>query len=350
MRIKLLLFFCFSSFVVFSQKKSIDKFIYKSEYEHLEHVGSPKSIFVKKTTFDRKGKELDYLSSNHKAIYNNQDKIIKHFVFGKDLQNPFKIITYDSLNRISKVEINRENEGGEITLQYFNQSLKYPDSLKTYSKKRVEQRKIVNRFKNNLITRRDLFEKDTLRYYTIFEYDSKNRLTKELNINTKDGFGTTINFSGTPTKKIMNRNDSIMYHYENKNDTIIVYREQFKGLIVANKVFKKKNIEIKIEEEITNGKPFIRKTKFIWKDSTIIKHNYYKGKQKKELKSYYNRAEYKDKIISTSKNPYRMRDGLPEEKEVTTIQTVLDKYGNWVKKTFIWNKIKLKEIKRIIVY
>lgn len=145
-------------------------------------------------------KKKNHLSNNYKVIYNSRNQIIKHLVYGENSQNPFKITIYDTLNRISKVEINRKNGNGEIVLQYFNCDLQFPDSLKIFSKEMIEQRKIINHFKDNLLKRRDLIEKDTLRYYNLFEYDSKNNLIKELNINTKNGFGV-INKLGYSTKK-----------------------------------------------------------------------------------------------------------------------------------------------------
>ncbi len=349
MRITLLLFFCFSNFFIFSQKKSIEKFIYKSEYEYLEHVNSPKSILVEVSEFDKKGEKEKYLSKKNKVIYDNQDQIIKHFVYGINSQSPFKITTYDNLKRVSKVEINWKDGKREIVLQYFRDGLEYPDSTKVFSSNMIERRKYYNHFKDNLIIRRDLLEKDTLIYYTKFEYDSKKHLIKVLNINTKNGFGI-INKLGSSTTKRLNRNDSTLYNYKNIGDTLIVNSERFKGLVVTKKTFEDDNVAINIEEETStkSGLTFQKSTNFKWKDSTKIESKYYK--KNNILKSYYNTYIYQDKIISKWVNPIMMKEGQPEKIEVTIIQTKFDNKGNWISKIFIRNKLKVKEVKRRIKY
>lgn len=55
----LLILFCISTNFSLSQEKSIEKFIYKSDYKFLEHLGSPKSIFVEKYEFDNNGKKKE---------------------------------------------------------------------------------------------------------------------------------------------------------------------------------------------------------------------------------------------------------------------------------------------------
>ncbi|MEZ7504763.1 hypothetical protein [Flavobacterium sp. Arc2] len=349
MRKILLLLFCVSTNFIFSQGKSIEKFIYKSDYEYLEHLHSPKSIFIENYEFDNKGKKKNDLSNNYKAIYDSRNQIIKHLVYSKNSQNPFKVTTYDSLNRISKVEINRENGNGEIVLQYFNRDLQFPDSLKIFSKEMVERSRIINHFKDNLIKRRDLIEKDTLRYYSLFEYDSKNNLIKELNINTKNGFGV-INKLGYSTTKTLNPNNSTLYNHTKAGDTIIINRERYLGLVVTEKNYENDNVVINIEEQTStkSGLTFQKSTNFKWKDSTKIEHKYFKDKY--VLESYYSTYIYQDKIISKWINPIMMDNGEPEKQEVTQIQTTFDKKGNWIKKTYIRNEFKVKEVIRTIEY
>lgn len=349
MRKILLITFYFSTNFIFSQEKSIEKFIYKSNYEYLEHLGSPKSIFVKNHEFDKKGKKKNLLSNNYKAIYDSRNQIIKHIVYGENSQNTVKITTYDSLNRISKVDIKRENGNGEIVLQYFKRDLQYPDSLKIFSEEMVERRRIINHFKDNLIKRRELIENDTLRYYTLFEYDSKNNLIKELNINTKNGFGI-INKLGYSTTKTLNPNDSTLYNHTKVGDTIITNRKRYLGLVVTEKKYENDNVVINIEEQTSteSGLTFQKSTNFKWKDSTKIEHKYFKDKD--VLKSYYNTYIYQDKIISQWINPIMMDKGEPEKREVTNIQTTFDKKGNWIKKTYIRNGFMEKEVIRTIEY
>lgn len=45
-----------------------------------------------------------------------------------------------------------------------------------------------------------------------------------------------------------------------------------------------------------------------------------------------------------------MIKGEPEKQEVTKIQTIFDKKGNWINKTYIRNEFKVKEVIRTIEY
>ena len=328
---------------IFSQENPLDRYL--SKVEHLDHKGCVKSIFVKDSIFG----ENDFLSKRFKVVYNDKDKISKHLVYGKDLLKPFKITTYDSFDRVKQIEINREDGNGEIVIQFFRENLIDPDSIKIFSSKMVERRKYINHFKNKLVVRRDLIENDTLRFYTLFEYDSNNHLAKELNINTKNGFGV-INKLGNSTTKFLNPNDSTLFNYKKVGDTIIRERERYKGLIVREKDYKDKNVEINIEEQISKKRDFIfqRWITIKSKDSTISEQKYYKDKN--ELKSYYNTYTYNDKKISKWIDPIMMKAGKTEKESVTRIEKEFDKYGNWINKTFVNNDSITNEISRTIEY
>lgn len=335
-----------STNLIFSQSKIIEE--YESNFENLEHIGSIKSIFIEDSKFDENSERID-LPKTYKVKYDDQDKMIKQFYYWKNLQNPFKITTYDSLGRISKIDINREGGNGEIVIQYFKDDSVYPDSLKIFSQDMIERQKYINHFKDDIIIRRDLISNNTLRYYTLFEYDSNNHLTKELNINTKDGFGV-INKLGNTTTKTLNRNDSTLYNYKKNGDTIIINREKYKGLVITDKTYKDDNVEINIEEQTSTkkGLTFQTTTIYKWKDSTKIENKYYKDKN--VLKSYNKTFIYEDKILSKWIYPIMIKNGQAEKQEITNIERTIDKNGNWINKTFFRNNLKVKEIKRTIEY
>ncbi len=335
-----------STNLIFSQSKVIEE--YESNFENLEHIGCVKSIFIEDSKFDENSERID-LPKTYKVKYDDQDKMIKQFYYWKNLQNPFKITTYDSLSRISKIEINREGGNGEIVIQYFKDDSVYPDSLKIFSQDMIERQKYINHFKDDIIVRRDLIPNNTLRYYTLFEYDSNNHLTKELNINTKDGFGV-INKLGNSTTKTLNRNDSTLYNYKKIGDTIIINREKYKGLVVTNKTYKDDNVEINIEEQTSTnrGLTFQTTTIYKWKDSTKIENKYYK--EKNVLNSYNKTFIYEDKILSKWIYPIMIKNGQAEKQEITNIERTFDKNRNWINKTFFRKNLKVKEIKRTIEY
>lgn len=350
MKRTLFLILFISTNLIHSQEKSIENYVAK--VDNLEHIGCVNSILLEEVQFRNNQEKIDTLKRIHKVFFDNKNNISKQLDYSNTSGNPFRTVIFDSLNRILNVKIIYDNQSEKKVVQYFGSDLKYPDSLKVYSKDLVENRKIINHFKHNLVIRRDLLENDTLRYFTLFEYDSKKRLTKELNINTKDGFGIISKFTGSPIEKTMYRNDSVLYTYRNSKDTIIVNRKKYKGGFVSEKSFQNDSLEIKIKEEIAGDEVFMKSSTFTWKDSTKTKHLYYKlfDDKPKELKSYYNSSTYKDRIVSEWKDPFMIRDGLPENVETTIIMTSFDKYGNWINKSFIRNESKEKEINRIIEY
>lgn len=347
MKILLFLILIISINSTFSQENPIDRYL--SKVENIDHQDCVKSIFVEDINYNKNEDKKDHLSKKFKVIFDDHKRVLKHVSYYKDLENPFKIITYDSLNRVKHIEINREDGNGEILIQYFREDLMHPDSIKIFSLKMEERRKYINHFENQLLVRRDLIENDTLRHYTLLEYDSENHLTKELNINTENGFGV-INKLGNTTTKSLYSNDSTLYLYKEVGDTIIIDRERFEDLIVREKTYKDSKVEVNIEEQI------IKKRNFIFlihktvksKDSTILEHKYYKDKN--ELKSYYNSYIYDDKIIHKWIDPIMMKEEKPEKREVTNIKTSFDEKGNWVRKIYTRNGLITNEINRTIEY
>ena len=119
MRKLLLLILILPTHLIFSQEGPIEEYLTK--VEHLDHKGCVKSIFVEDSKFDKKGEKIDYPSKTYKVIYDNRGQIEKQLIYWKDLQNPFKVTIYDTLNRALKVEINREDGNGEILIPYFRE-------------------------------------------------------------------------------------------------------------------------------------------------------------------------------------------------------------------------------------
>lgn len=328
---------------VHSQKDPLDRYLTK--IEHTDHNACVKSIFVEDSIFENR----DYLSKRFKVIYNDKDQIKRYIMYGESLSTPFKIVIYDSLKRVEKIEINRKDGNGEKVVQYFRENLTEPDSIKIFTSDLLEIRKYDNHFKDDLLVRREIIENDTLRLYTLFEYDSNKNLTKELSINTKNGFGV-INNLGNSTTKHLNPNDSTLFNYKKVGDTIIVEKERFKGLVVREKTYNDDNLDVKIEEQINKNKNFVfqRWVRIKTKDSIISEHTYYKNKG--ELKSYYNSYTYDDKKVSKWIDPNMMKDGKPEKKSITKIEKEFDHHGNWIKKTFKQNDTITSEISRTIEY
>jgi len=344
-KITILTIFLFTS-IIYSQRNTINTYVYK--LRNLEHIDCVKSIHIEKYNYSKKKGKIDTSKFVSKVFYDKKDKIIERFDYFRGFEKPSQIITYDSLSRILNIERNDGNQITQTIIQYFSNNSKYPDSLNIYSKDLIKRKQTINHFSDSLVVKQELFTNDTLRNYTILEYDSKKRLIKELNINTKNGFGIILDksFTGTVTRKDLNPNDSTFYKYENKLDTLIISEYQENKLEKVKKIFKNENVEIEIKHDYWRGRLSNIVSTYKWKDS--VKTEYRSFNEKLELRSFGNTISYDD--YSVSKWKHSMTNGRPENIVITTIQTIYDKYGNWINKSFIRNEFKEREIKRVIKY
>ncbi|GAA0751872.1 hypothetical protein GCM10009433_02360 [Psychroflexus lacisalsi] len=306
-------------------------------------------MLIEDTKYDNNEERKDHLSEKFEVKFDKNSNILKHIVYSKVLNKPFKITTYDDQNRILKVEIYKGNGNGEALIQYFRDGLKKPDSIKIFSLDMVERRKYINYFKNKLVIRRDLIENDILRFYRLYKYDSKNHLTKELNINTENGFGVKNKLGGNTTIKL-NSNDSTLYNTKIIGDTIIKKRETYEGLLVTDKTYKDENLEFKIQEQTSrqSGLTFQTRAHYKWKDSIKIEHKYYKDDN--AIKSYFQTYIYEDKIVSKWVDSRMMKNGESEKSDVIYIKTIYDKNENWINKTYFRNDLIKRKIGRKIEY
>lgn len=342
----LLLFIFLVTNLVYSQRNTINSYVVK--LRNAEHIDCVNSIFLKEYNYSKRKEKIDTSKFVSKVFYDKQDNIIKRFDYFREFEKPSQIITYDSLSRISNIERNDGNQITETITQYFSSNSKYPDSLNIYSKGLIKRKQTINHFSDSLVVKQELFTNDTLRNYTIFEYDSKKQLIKKLNINTKNGFGIILDksFTGNVTRKDLNPNDSTFYEYENKLDTLIISEYQENKLEKVKKAFKNENIKVEIEKDYWRGRLSNTISTYKWKDS--VKTEYRSYNDKLELRSYGNTITHNDRIESIWK--HSMTNTRPENIVITRIQTIYDKYGNWINKSYIRNEFKEREIKREIEY
>lgn len=344
-KIIILTIFLFTS-ILYSQRNTINSYVIA--LRNAEHIDCVNSIYIEEYNYSKRKEKIDTSKFVSKVFYDKNDKIIKRFDYFRGFEKPSQIITYDSLTRISIIERNDGNQITKTISQYFSNNSKYPDSLNIYSKDLVKKEQTINHFIDSLVVKQELFTNDTLRNYTIFEYDSEKRLIKKLNINTKNGFGIILDksFTGTVTRKDLNPNDSTFYKYENKLDTLIISEYEENKLEKVKKTFKNDNIEIEIEQGYWRGK--LSNSFSTYKNKDSLKTKYIRYNDKLKLDSYRKTITYNDRIVSKWK--HSMTNGRPENILITRIQTIYDKYGNWINKSFIQNEFKEREIRRVIKY
>ena len=209
---------CFT--IGYTQQKPINRFVLPAR--DLDHNGCINDIRVKSYHYYQNKKEPDTIYREYLAIY-DETKVSKLLSFSQNNPKPTQEIFYDNLGRVTKLK--RENYGNKkfLITQYFSNDSQYPDSTNLYFDG-LKNESYLNTFsKDTLVNRQEHFMRDTLRTYTIFNYDTKDRLIQQIKVNTKNGFGITIgkSITGTKDEKRLNPNDSILYVYETIGDSLI---------------------------------------------------------------------------------------------------------------------------------
>jgi len=308
-----------------------------------------KSIQVKIFYINDKSKQLDTIYPRaYQAFFDRDKNITKRLDFWGQSKNPWQTIEYDKKERIIRLERKEKNQISLIIKQFFSRNLIYPDSTNFYTDEKLKFEQYINHFNNNLIVKQEYYNRDTLRNYTTFDYDSKNRITKEIYNNTINGFGIILDksFTGGKTEKHLTPNDSIIYKYEKKLDTLIIYEYKANILEKVKKNYKSNELDLDIENNFWKGKLKSSFLKYKWKDS--LKTEYLRFNNKLEISEYKNIVSSKNKIIKKWKNS--LGENIPKNVEVKTILIKYDKFGNWIDKTYLLNKTIIEQITRNIKY
>lgn len=339
MKNKLLLILIISTNIINAQN-TIGEYIL--EVFDSEHIDCVKSIFIKNISFSHSENEIHTFKRGQKVVYDESGNIIKRFDYQNSLEKPSQVINFDSLSRILTIE--RENE---TIHQYFGNNLKYPDSIIVYSKDSLKKEQTINHFSDSLVVKQELFTNDTLRNYTIFEYDTKKQLIKKRNIKTENGYGIKHypNFTKTVTTKDFSPNDSTFYFYEHKLDTLIVTEYRNNKLKKVKKSYKNGNLETEIHQDYWEGRLSALLT--IFKGENTEKREARGYNDKNELDYHYETTSTDNKIVS---NLIKSMSDRLENSEITYIKTTYDDHGNWILKSFIRNESRDSEIQREIEY
>lgn len=337
-----------SSKFCFPQKNPINGYVIK--VNEIEFKDCVKSLSIKRQNFSKREEKIDTFQILNKIYFDENKNIERRLDYRKSFNNetPWQIIEYDKFNRIKSLERSHNDSISLIIKQFFSNNSIYPDSTNFYHKGEIKTQQYQNYFKNSLVIKQEFYTTDTLRNYTTFEYDSTARLIKELDINTKDGFGIILDKSitGYKTEKHLNPNDSLTYQYQLIGDTIQIRIERQNKLYKLKKELLSQDIKLKIDEEYIWGYLSKIEYNYKWNDST---KNYSKRFDRNgDLVSYFNTSVFPDKIIH--KWRYSITDSSPERIDTTKIETTYDKKNNWIKKIYRKNDFIDKIIIREIEY
>lgn len=321
MKYKLLTLIILISFDCFSQKNQIENYI--TNVPEAELKGSVKSVYI----YEGNNK-TDTTHLRHKIIFNKNKTYSKRYDYYYQHKSPSQIVTYDKRGRVIQFE-RKYDEEFYLVKQFFSNKTVFPDSINFYTPNKSKYEQFCYYFKKNQVIKLEHYFKDTLRTFQVYHYDSKRRLSKIYDINTKYGFGTTLDksFTGTISKKYLNPNDTISFKYKRIKDTIITYKYINKKLAEIKKGIKSKKVYVSLIEDHNWRYLYNKKVLYKWKDSSNITNYYFK--ENGALSWQYSRFTSPDYI----NNNYKHYNDGADITTITRFETVMDKCGNWIKKT-----------------
>lgn len=326
----------------YSQQKPIERYILPAR--DLDHNAScVKSIRVKSYHFYKNSNQPDTIYREYMVIYKN-NKLIKRLSFSENDSTPTQEIFYDDLGRITKITRKNFWDKKFKLIQSFSENFEYPDSINLYFDNKKTQF-YLNTFDNNhQITKQEYYIQDTLRTYTTFRYDDEKRLIQQIKVNTKNGFGITLDKSitGTTDEKTLYPNDTINYKYLAIGDTLI--RKEFENgdLKQITKMIDSDKYSVEILEKYRWDYFSFEETTKKYKDSTIVTR--YSFNKENDTTSIIREHRSEDKIKTS-----RIRKNNKSESEII-LRKQFDSLGNWIKKSRIRNSNLEEEIYRTINY
>jgi len=341
----LLLFLLFSNPCIYSQKKPIDN--NSKEILPIDFNGCVKSIAIKSFSFDKKNETIDTTTIAYKVYFAKNGNIAKQINFDKSLENEWKTIEYDELERIKTIKIKEDGKTRLISEQFFNNFSNYPDSTNIYHDGNKYKEKYINLFNKKNLIKQEYYAQDTLRHYNTYIYDKKNRLIKDNFYNTKNGFGITLgkSITGDKDEKTLWPNDSTIYEYKKIKDTLITIKLERKGWKEIKKELKSNIFTLEILEKY--NRDFLENSRYTYKSKDSIFDCTYYYNEKREIRSFYKTITTPKSIVSNWKNDFFNNE---ERTETVNIEIEYDAYKNWIKKRYSKDKIVTSQVTREIEY
>ncbi|MFH7000307.1 hypothetical protein ACHRVZ_20505 [Flavobacterium sp. FlaQc-57] len=317
--------------VIFSQNNNIDK-KYLIPFD-IEFKGCVKKITLKTLRIDRMSTKIDSVKTNSEVSFSNNGKVQYLKLYDYRTMDSWRDIEFDALERIKNISKNNGILKVTYLNQYFSGNSEFPDSTKSNIDEKYRE-KYINRFTNNLVTKQERYVNDTLQDYRLYKYNKQNQLIEDLYHNPENDSDETLITSDSKDgyKLSFYPERQTLYEYKKDKDTTIVIKisPKYSRREVIKRA-KNKNFELKIVENYS--KDFLERKEINWtsKDSLSTRVYVYMGN--KEVRDYYFSFQTPKKIVYKSKsNSYNYEQ---EEEKITVynIDTVYDKFKNWIKKT-----------------
>lgn len=346
----IIIFLYVSHVEVYSQRNPINNYISHLDTLNFQFKGCVKSISVNNLFFKKHDSihyERDSIRSRvQKLVFSKNGNRITRMDYSNSFnEEPWQIIGYDSLGRVIEIKRKNNDEYSYIIKQYFNGKSVLPDSTNFYLDDNLNQQ-YINFFRDTIVIRQEHYRRDILKSFDLLEYDNLNRLVKKIWVNTKNGYGVTIDKSLTGDKSIkyLNLNDTIEYKHSMEGDSIVVSKYNKGKLQEIKKEFKSDEIRVFIKEDHHLGDIIYWNHKYFTKDSIFIRHRRLVRDKKSVSDS--------KTIINNNwiRSSYSINGVVRTDISTIIDISVYDNYNNWIKKTYVKDGKVVRMVEREIEY
>lgn len=332
--------------VVFSQNNEINKALIIPT--SIDFKGCVKKITIKDLRLNRMNTNIDSVRTVSEVSFSKKGKVQLLKLYDKSTMDSWRVVELDALERIKSISRNNATSNFVFINQYFSGNSEFPDSTKINRDENYKE-KYINRFTKNIVTKQDHYVNGTLQDFRVYKYNEQNQMIEDLYHNVENESGETLvtSESNDGYKLSFYPERQTLYEHKRDNDTTIVVKISPRySMKEVTKKIKNKKFELKIVEEYDRG--YLKKSSTTWtsKDSLSLITNIYIGQ--KEIDSYYKTFKNSKQVIYKSKSNF-FKQG-EETVTVINIDTLLDKFSNWVKKVYTSEGVIQSIIERKIDY
>ncbi|WP_289661405.1 hypothetical protein [Flavobacterium panacagri] len=331
---------------IFSQERNIKKEMLLPR--DIDYKGCVKKITIKTLRIERMTSKTDSVRTVSEVYFFKNGKVQSLNLYDKASKDSWRKVEFDALERITAISRNNGLLKFDFINQYYSGNSEYPDSTKIFSDENYKE-KYINRFFKNLVMKQERYVNDTLKDFRVYRYNNQNQLIEDLYHNTENEKGETLvtSESNKGYKMSFYPEKQTLYEYKKDKDTTIVTKISPRySLKEVTKMLKNNQFELNIIEKY--DKDFLERSEATWTSKDSMSYYVYFYGPKKKIRDYYKTFKNSEKIVYKSKSDFYNET---EEKVVTTtIETVFDKYKNWIKKTYFREGRVESSIEREIEY
>ena len=302
---------------------------------NIDHQGNVRSLEVKNYSYEPNYLgEVDTLPGYFQLFFRKDGSREKYIDLNKQKVSD-RAVYYDSLNRVTFIEYPDKDPYSKIIYQYTTAG-NTPAVEEIFDSAGQILEKTLVTFQENKPVRIDCYVQDTLRHYYTYAYNDNDSLVTKIFNNTPDGFGITLSrsFTGDEETKELWPNDTSVYEYSEKEDTLIRKRYDNRELKETHKYYKQDTLEYQ-ETEGAVEKNIIIKTPTYIQERHVFSSDLFIFTFGKHADIY--------ETININNPEYN-------KKEVQDIEIKEDPYGNWISKKYYREHQLIKKIEREITY